>query len=106
MPKYLVHGSYTAEGLRGLLKEGGTSRRKAVENLVKGMGGTVEAFYFAYGDEDVYVIADVPDEASMTAIALAVNATGSVAVKTSVLITPEAVDEAVKKAVDYRPPGA
>ena len=106
MPKYLVHGSYTAEGLRGLLKEGGTSRRKAVENLVKGMGGTVEAFYFAYGDEDVYVIVDVPDEASMAAIALTVNATGSVAVKTSVLITPEAVDEAVKKAVDYRPPGA
>ena len=105
MPKYLIHGSYTTEGLKGLLKEGGTSRRTTVENLVNGLGGSVEAFYFAYGEEDVYVIADVPDDETMIAVALIVNASGGVNVKTTVLITPEAVDAAVKKTVDYRPPG-
>lgn len=106
MAKYLVHGSYTTEGLKGLLKEGGTSRRATIEGLINSMGGKMESFYYAYGDEDVYVIADVPDEETMTAVALVVNASGAVNVKTTVLITPEAVDAAVKKTVDYRPPGA
>jgi len=106
MPKYMVHGSYTTEGLKGLLKEGGTSRRTTIEGLIKGMGGELEALYYAYGDEDVYVIADVPDNETMTAVALVVNASGAVNVKTTPLITPEEVDTAVKKTVDYRPPGA
>ena len=106
MPKYLIHGSYTTDGLKGLLKEGGTARRTTVENLLKGLGGSVEAFYFAYGEEDVYVIVDVPDDETMTAAALVVNASGAVNVKTTVLITPETVDAAVKKTVDYHPPGA
>jgi uncharacterized protein with GYD domain len=106
MSKYLFQASYTQQGLKGLLKEGGTSRRSTVEQLARGMGGSIEAFYYAFGDADVYVIADMPDEATATALSLAIGATGSVSLKTTVLITPETVDEAVKKTVDYRAPGA
>ena len=105
MPKYLISASYTQEGMRGLLKEGGTSRRSTVTRLIKGMGGSLEAFYYAFGDDDVFVIFDMPDEASATAISLAIGATGAVRLKTTVLISPEAIDEAAKKSVSYVPPG-
>ena len=105
MPKYLISGSYTVEGAKGLLKEGGTSRRTTIEQLAKGMGGSVEAFYYSFGEDDVYVVVDVPDEASMIAISLAVAASGAVNLKTTVLVTPETMDEATKKSVGYRPPG-
>ena len=105
MPKYMISGSYTVEGAKGLLKEGGTSRRATIEQLAKGMGGSLEAFYYSFGGDDVYLIADVPDDASMAAISLAVAASGSVNLKTTVLITPETMDEATKKTVGYRPPG-
>jgi uncharacterized protein with GYD domain len=105
MPKYLAQFKYTTEGVKGVLKEGGISRRTATENLVKSLGGTLEAYYFAFGEADGYAIADLPDNVSMAAIALTVGATGTVAVKTTVLITPEEADEAVKKTPNYRPPG-
>jgi uncharacterized protein with GYD domain len=105
MPKYLVQGSYTAEGAKGLIKDGGSKRRAAVETIVKALGGRVEAFYFAYGDTDVIVLVDLPDSASATAVALTVGASGAVRLRTTVLITPEEVDQAVKKTVQYRPPG-
>ena len=105
MPKYLISGSYTVEGAKGLLKEGGTSRRATIEQLTKGMGGSVEAFYYGFGGDDVYVIVEVPDDASMIAVSLAVAASGSVNLKTTVLITPETMDAATKKTVGYRPPG-
>ncbi len=105
MPKYLTQCSYTVEGLKGLLKDGGSKRREAVEQLVKGMGGTLEGFYYAFGDNDLYVILDMPDNVSATAVSLAVNASGAVKVKITVLLTPEEVDQATKKTVDYRPPG-
>jgi len=105
MQKYLVQFNYTVEGVKGLLKEGGTSRRAATEKLIKSLGGTIEAYYFAFGEADGFVIADLPDNASMSAIALTVSASGAVTVKTTVLITPEQVDEAMKKTPSYRPPG-
>ena len=105
MPRYLYQASYTAEGLKGLLKEGGSSRREAVAQTIKGLGGTLEAFYYAFGDTDVFAIADLPDNVSTTAFALIVNAAGTAKVKTTVLITPEEVNQAVKTSVDYRPPG-
>ena len=105
MPKYLISGSYTVEGAKGLLKEGGTSRRATIEQLAKGMGGSVEAFYYSFGEDDVYVVVDVPDEASMVAISLAVAVSGAVNLTTTVLVTPETMDEAAKKTVGYRPPG-
>lgn len=105
MPTYLVQASYVGEGLKGLLKEGGSSRREAVETVVRGMGGTLESFYYAFGEDDVVGIAEFPDNATAAAFSFAVNASGAVKARTTVLMTPEEVDEATKKTVNYRPPG-
>jgi uncharacterized protein with GYD domain len=105
MPKYLLQVSYTADGARGLLKEGGTKRRQEAEQAVKSTGGSIEAFYFAFGDTDALVILDAPDHASVAAAALAINATGAVRCKTTVLLTPAEIDQATKKSVTYRAPG-
>ena len=105
MPKYLVQASYTLEGAKGLLKDGGSKRRAAVQEMLKGLGGTMEAFYYAFGESDAFVIADIPDNVTATAVALAVNASGAVRAKTTVLITPEEVDQAIKKTVKYHAPG-
>ena len=106
MAKFLWKASYTSDGVKGVLKEGGTGRRATIDALVEGLGGKVEAFYFALGEHDVYVIADLPDTVTATAVSLTVNASGAVALQTVELLTPEEVDEASKKSVDYRPPGA
>ncbi|MFN8006367.1 MAG: GYD domain-containing protein [Terriglobia bacterium] len=105
MPKYLCQASYTAEGTKGLLKEGGSKRKAVVEQTINAAGGKLEAFYFAFGDTDVYLIVDAPDQATVAAISLAVNATGAVTIKTTPLLTPEEVDQAVKKTVKYHAPG-
>ena len=105
MGKYLVTASYTADGAKGLLKDGGTKRLQAVRELLKGAGATLDAGYFALGEQDVYLIVDAPDHASVTAIALATNASGAVRVNTTVLLTPQEVDAAAKKSVKYTPPG-
>jgi uncharacterized protein with GYD domain len=89
MPKYLFEASYTLEGAKGLIKDGGTKRRAAIEAVAKGLGGRLEAFYFAYGKTDAFVLVDLPDSVSATAVALTVGASGSVRLKTTVLITPE-----------------
>ena len=106
MPKYLFHASYTAEGVAGLLKEGGSSRVEAVGNLIEGLGGTLESCYYAFGEDDVFAIADLPDEATAVALSLVVSATGAVGVKTTVLLDPATIDAAVEKSADYRPPGS
>ena len=105
MPKFMVKASYNAEGARGLVKEGGSGRRAAVQKLIEGMGGKMEGFYFAYGADDAIVIVDLPDAASGLAVSLAVNASGAVRVSTVPLISPEEMDAAAKKSVAYRPPG-
>ena len=105
MAKYLVQGNYVGEGIKGVLKEGGTSRRAALEKAVKSLGGTAEAFYYAFGDSDAYLIADLPDNACAAALALMMNASGTVVVKTTVLMTPEELDAAARKTPNYRPPG-
>jgi uncharacterized protein with GYD domain len=106
MPKFLIKASYNADGARGLMKEGGTGRRANIEKLVQGLGGKVEAFYFAYGEADVYVITDVPDATAGLAVSLAVNSSGAVRLSTIPLIAPEEIDAATKVAVAYRAPGA
>jgi len=105
MPKYLVQANYVGDGVKGLLKEGGSSRRAVVEKLIKSAGGTLETFYYAFGETDLYVIADLPDNASMAAISLMVAASGVINLKTTVLMTPEDLDNAAKKTPIYRPPG-
>jgi uncharacterized protein with GYD domain len=105
LAKFLIKGSYTAEGAKALVKEGGSRRKEAVEKMLSGLGGKIEAFYFALGDSDVYVIVDVPDTTSGAALSLAVNASGTVRLSTILLMTPEEVDAACKKTVNYRAPG-
>ncbi|HTV26847.1 MAG TPA: GYD domain-containing protein [Xanthobacteraceae bacterium] len=106
MPKYLVEARYTAEGAKGLLREGGSGRRAAIANLVQSVGGKLEAAYFAFGDTDVYIIADLPDNITAAAVSLAANQTGFIASKTIVLMTPEEIDQATKKTIGFRPPGS
>jgi uncharacterized protein with GYD domain len=105
MPKYLVQANYVGEGLKGLLKEGGSSRRAAVEKLYGSIGGKVEAFYYAFGDTDLFIIADIPDNVAAAALSLVVNAAGSATAKVTVLLTAEEIDAATKKTATYRPPG-
>lgn len=105
MPKYLSLGSYTNEGVKGVMKEGGSGRRKAVEDAVKAMGGRVEAFYFAFGEFDIAAITDVPDNVTAAALAIGIAATGTANLKTVVLLTPEEIDQATKKTLSFRAAG-
>jgi len=107
MAKYLVYGSYTLEGIKGLIKEGGSSRKSHFETNVGNLGGKVEAFYYAFGGEDLYSIVDLPDNVSVTAISMAISAGGGFKPTTIALLTPGEIDEAAKKTatVGYHPPG-
>jgi uncharacterized protein with GYD domain len=105
MPKFLFDASYTAEGVRGVQSSGGSARRDIVAKAIEGLGGTLESFYFAFGERDALVVADLPDNESAVALAMAVGATGTVGIKTTVLVTPEEVDSAAQKSVSYTPPG-
>ena len=105
MGKYLWQANYVGEGLKGLLKEGGSSRRAVVEKIIDSMGGKLEAFYYAFGKTDLYAIVEMPDNVSVAAFALTVAASGAVTLKTTVLMTPEEIDKAAKKTPSYRPPG-
>ncbi|MDP9293632.1 MAG: GYD domain-containing protein, partial [Actinomycetota bacterium] len=101
MPKYLIEASYTLEGVKGLQSAGGSSRRDAVAAVAESVGGKLESFHFGFGDSDAYVIVDLPDNESATAVALTVNASGGASIKTVVLLTPEEVDAAAKRSVEY-----
>jgi uncharacterized protein with GYD domain len=105
MPKYLFIGSYTAEGARGLLNEGGSARRKVAEETIRSAGGSVEAYYFGFGSDDFYLIADLPDHASAAAVSLTAGSSGAINLRTVVLLTPEEIDAAARKSVSYRAPG-
>jgi uncharacterized protein with GYD domain len=106
MAKYLWQVSYTHEGLKGLVKEGGSSRAKSIGKLAESHGGKIEGFYYAFGDDDLYVIADLPGNLEASAISLAIGASGAARVKTTVLLSPKEIDAATKVKVAYRAPGA
>jgi uncharacterized protein with GYD domain len=106
MAKYLVVANYTAEGIKGVIAKGGSSRRDAVSKMASDLGGSVESFYFAFGEGDAYVTVDLPDNVSAAAVGLAVSATGLAATKTIVLLTPEEIDKAAKTKVNYKAPGS
>jgi len=95
MPKYLIEASYSAEGAKGIMKRGGTARRAVVQKMVESLGGRLDAFYFVFGENDVHVILDLPEN---------LMSTGAARTKTTVLLTPEEIDQAVKRPVDYEPP--
>jgi uncharacterized protein with GYD domain len=105
MAKYLIQGTYTTEGIKGVIKEGGSGRRAAVETATKALGGKVESMYYALGETDVFVVIDVPDNISVAALAMGVGATGTVNIKTTALLTIEEIDQATKKVTSYRGAG-
>ena len=105
MARYMIEASYTSEGMKGVLKEGGSARRDAIGKLLADLGGTLESFNFAFGGTDAYVVLDVPDNLTAAAIGMTVGASGAVSTKTVVLLTPEEIDQATKKSIAYRPPG-
>lgn len=106
MPKYLYHGTYVGDGVKGLIKDGGSGRVAAVREAAESMGGNLESFYFSFGKDDFHVIVDLPDNISAAAMALTVAGSGRVSLDTTVLLTPEEVDAAVRKHPDYTPPGS
>ncbi len=106
MPKYLFQATYTTQGFQGLLREGGSSRRQVFEDLAKEQGGTLESFYYAFGGADLYLTFDLPDTATAAAVSLTIGAGGALNMSTIQLISPEEIDEACRKTVSYRAPGA
>lgn len=105
MQKYLFYGSYTPKGYKGLLLEGGSNRIEAARQALQSVGGSLEAFYFSNGEQDFYIIVNLPDNVSATAITLAGNTSGTFNIRAVALLTPAEMDNAVKMSVDFRPPG-
>ncbi|MBT8351530.1 MAG: GYD domain-containing protein [Deltaproteobacteria bacterium] len=105
MPKYLISGSYVGEGIKGLLNDGGTKRKEAVEQLMESLGGSCESIHFAFGDDDFFIIANAPDNVKAAAGSLIASSTGAVSVKITVLLTPEELDEVSQISAPYRAPG-
>ncbi len=105
MAKYLFEANYVGEGIKGLMREGGTKRRDALVDALKSVGGTLDSFYYAFGDTDVLGIFDIPSNANAAALSLMVNSTGSVKVRLKPLLTVEDLDEASKQSPSYRAPG-
>jgi len=105
MGRYLIKASYTAEGAKGLLKDGGTARRNSLEKTIQALNGTLESFDFAFGADDVYVVVQLPNNETAAAVSLTVGASGAVRCDTVVLLSPEEIDRAAHQTIDYRPPG-
>ena len=105
MPMYLWHVNYTTEGARGLATEGGTSRRTAIQEMLVSVGGRLEAFYYTLGSDDLVVIGELPDNVAAAALSLTTAAGGAARSRTTVLLTPEDIDEAARRNVEYRTPG-
>ena len=106
MPKYLFQAKYTTEGIQGLVRDSASGRRADVQAAVKALGGNVEAFYYAFGDDDVVTIVDLPDNIKAVALGLTTTGSGAVRVRTTPLLTVEDVDEALEIKTQYRAPGA
>ncbi len=105
MSKYLVTGNYRPEGVKGLMQEGGTSRLAAATAAFESVGGSIDCFYYAFGDSDVVGICDCPDDASAAAVSLMINASGAVSITLTPLLAPADIDAAAAKTPSYRPPG-
>lgn len=105
MKKYLIKASYNANGVKGLLEDGGTKRKLVVQKMLAEMGGKLESFYYAFGEHDAYIVSELPDDVSAAAIGLRVNSTGLVSITTTVLLSPEDIDAASKKSINYKAPG-
>ena len=106
MPKYLIVATYSPDGMKGVLREGGSERRKMIADMARNLGGELESFYYAFGREDVYSVVDLPDNVPAAAMATHISAGGMARCEVVVLVTPEEMDEAARTKMYYRPPGA
>jgi uncharacterized protein with GYD domain len=106
MPKYLVQASYTPEGIKGLVRDSASGRRADVQTAVTAVGGKLEAFYYAFGSDDVIMIFDLPSNIAAAAVGLAGAGTGAARVRTTPLLTVEEVDQALEIETTYRAPGS
>ncbi len=105
MPKYLIEGTYSAEGLVGLQKDKASGRRPAIKAAVEGRGGKLEFLYLALGERDLVGVVDFPDSVSAAAFGLEVSSSGLARTRTTALLTIEEADQAIAKKVAYKPPG-
>ena len=106
MPRYLFRARYTQQGISGVLKEGGSGRQAAVEQTLQALGGRAESQYWAFGEDDYILIAELPDNVSAAALAATVAQSGAASITTSPLLTAEEIDQVTQRQVQYRPPGA
>jgi len=106
MPKFLVLANYNADGIKGILDKGSSSRQQALAAACESAGGSLESFYFAFGDTDAFVTVDLPDNIAAARLCLAVAASGMVTVSCTALLRPEEIDDATESAAAYRPPGS
>jgi len=106
MPKYMIVATYSPEGIKGVLREGGSARRSLIADIAKNLGGSLESFYYAFGEDDVYSVVDLPDTTPAAAMAMNISAAGTVRAVVKVLLTPEEIDKSARTEMWYRPPGA
>jgi uncharacterized protein with GYD domain len=106
MPKYMIVATYSPEGVKGILREGGSARRKLIADIANNLGGSLESFYYAFGEDDVYSVVDLPDNKTAAAMAMNVSASGTARAVVKVLLTPEEIDKSARTEMWYRPPGA
>ncbi|HET7726255.1 MAG TPA: GYD domain-containing protein [Candidatus Limnocylindrales bacterium] len=105
MPKYLFTGSFTEQGGKGIMAEGGSKRVEAVGALFSSLGGKLESYHFGFGGDDYFIIGELPDNATAAAASMKVTLSGAVRNRTVVLLTPEELDRASGIQMTYRPPG-
>jgi len=105
MPKFLIKGSYTAEGLKGLQKDKASGREKAISAACSALGGKLDAVYYALGDDDVFVVVDLPSHVQVSSLCVTVGASGMVSTRTVPLLTVAEMDKALGESANYRPPG-
>ena len=106
MPKYMIVATYSADGIKGVLREGGSARQTLIADIAKNLGGSLDAFYFAFGEDDVYSIVDLPDNVTAAAMAMNISAAGLVRCEVKVLLSPEEIDKSARTRMWFRPPGA
>ncbi|TDB81401.1 MULTISPECIES: GYD domain-containing protein [unclassified Micromonospora] len=106
MPKFLLRSTYTIDGMKGLAADGGTRRAEVVQAMVENAGGHLESMHFAFGEDDTYVLCDMPDHPTAASVAIAIEAAGGLRVQVVPVLTPAEVDEATHLMTDYSPPGA
>ncbi|MEU4717299.1 GYD domain-containing protein [Micromonospora purpureochromogenes] len=105
MAWFLLKSTYTVDGLKGLVKDGGTKRAEVVRKMIEDAGGRMESMHFAFAEDDTYVLCELPDQKTVTGLAVAIGATGSLSVRITPVLTPAEVDEVTRMKTTYTPPG-